>query len=146
VPFWFVACLYAWEVCVIDWNWVHVFLVVGLNGYSVAWVWTVARAVNLAQASSSRLGESVWDPPRFYSSSSPRRKALVFERCVVSLRREYLAQASSRRGSWCALFAASSRRGVLFLGEGRSHPGELISPKRDARRVPCSRPRLGEMA
>jgi len=79
VPFWFVACLYAWEVCVIDWNWVHVFLVVGLNCYSVACMWTVARTVNLAQASSSRLGESVWDPPRFYSSSSPRRKALVFE-------------------------------------------------------------------
>jgi len=37
----------------------------------------VASTVILVQASSSRLGENSWDSPRFCSSSSPRRRALV---------------------------------------------------------------------
>ena len=109
-------------------------------------------SVDSGKSCQSRPGELVSPrreclrPTQVLLEQLAQAKGLVFERCVVSLRREYLAQASSRRRSWCALFAASSRRGVLFLGEGRSRPGELISPKRDARRVPCSKPRLGEMA
>jgi len=38
---------------------------------------TVASTVILAQPSSSRLSENGWDSPRFCSSSSPKRRALV---------------------------------------------------------------------
>ncbi|QCD93824.1 hypothetical protein DEO72_LG5g1900 [Vigna unguiculata] len=53
-----------------------------------------------------------------------------FERRIVSLKREWLAQASTRGNQLFSLLASSSKRGTLVLGEWWSRPSEMVSPKR----------------
>ncbi|QCD97715.1 hypothetical protein DEO72_LG6g2427 [Vigna unguiculata] len=82
---------------------------------------TVARPVNLAQASQSRLGEKNRGSPRpIYASGRPGDPLLVFERASISPRREGSRLSEIPR---CFLMAFSSPR----LGEGDSPERECLA-------------------
>jgi len=82
----------------------YALLDVGLSCFSVACALTVARTVILAQASSSRLGESIRSSPWFCSSISLRRRVLV------------LRDASSRSGeNGSPKRALEETSGALYL-------------------------------
>jgi len=110
------------------------------------------HAWNSGECCQSRLSELV----------SPRRECLrlaqvlleqlaqaedsCFERPTVSLRREWLAQASSRRRTWCALLASSSRRRIWFWAKGDLAQASWFRPSEMLAECHCSRSRLGEKA
>jgi len=101
-----------------------------LYAWLVRYAWllqwrTVARPVNLAQASQSRLGEMKQGARLgLLHERSPRRPARTFERGNTSPRRE-----GSRLSEipWCSLSAPSNPR----LGERGARLSEHVSPERN---------------
>jgi len=130
-----------WIKCAWTCIWMHGMDVFGCFWYCMRG--TVARADILTQASTSRLGENNRSSPWFYSSFSPRRPTLVFERCTSRL-------GEPLRKQVVPLLEPSFKRGTsLFLGEGRSRPGEWGSLRRELTEWPlyqCLTSRLGENA
>jgi len=107
------------------------FVLVWLNACYAWLIWytwllqwrTVARPVNLAQASQSRLGEMKQGArPGLLHERSPRRPAWTLERGNTSPRRE-----GSRLSEipWCFLSAPSNPR----PGEGGARLSEHVSPE-----------------
>jgi len=106
----------------------------------------VARTVILAQVSLSRLGESLRNSPRVLLEQLVQAEGSGLERRVVSLRREWLAQASSRGKS--GLLCSQPRLGEVLhcWAKGDLAQASWSCPSEMLADCHCSRPRLGEKA
>ena len=76
--------------------------------------------------------------PWFWSERLAQATKFSVERHVISLRREWLAQASLRGNLARFLLESSSKRGIGCLGEKRFRSGGKVSSKRELAEKHCN--------